>query len=112
MLDAQTLPFAAAHVQMCSAGHLRHAAVCPSSQPMAMGLPEMPGGRIEFGHLVRHLAQAFTLTPLHGFTLAQLRTNNTTASYGYCCLARRKKSQLNPEMLYFRFRNAEPTDTF
>jgi len=110
MLDAQTLPFAATH--RCAA--LVTYGMLPSVPPHSLGrwgCLKCRGGRIEFGHLVRHLTQAFTLTPLHGFTLAQLRTDNTTASYGYCCLARRKKSQLNPEMVCFRFRNAEPTDT-
>jgi len=89
--------------QMCSAGHLRRAVVCPSSQPRAMGLPEMPGRSYRVWSPRSTLqTQALTLTHLHSFALAQLRTNDTTASYGYCCLSRRKeKASWTPKCSVF-----------
>ena len=112
MLDAQTLPSAAAHRCAALVSYGMLSVVCPSSQPRAMGLPEISGRSYRVWSPSSTLqTQMFTLTPLHSCTLAQLRTDSTTASYGYCCLARRKESKLNPEMLCFRFRNAEPTDT-
>ena len=83
--------------QMCSAGQVRHAVVCPSAQPRAMGLPEMPGRSCRVWSPRSTLQiQAFRLTPLRRFTLAQLRTDNTTASYMLLLSRWKEEKQAEP----------------